>query len=72
MTNEIKIIISEKFHPEAKEFVESIISNVYKNEWGVGKDQLAFSLLKLSDGSVDKLLSYFPIVDPRDIIMDAS
>lgn len=71
MTTEIENIIAEKFHPEAREFVESIISNVYKNEWGVGKEQLAISLLKLSDGSVDKLLSYFPIIDPRDIIMEA-
>jgi hypothetical protein len=42
-----------------------------KNEWGVGKDQLAMSLLKLFNGSVDNLLSYFPIVDPRGIIMEA-
>lgn len=72
MTTEMENIIIEKFHPEAKEFVVSIISNIYKNEWGVSKDQLASSLLKLSDGSVDKLLSYFPIIDPRDIIMEAA
>lgn len=72
MKTDIENLITEKFHPEAKEFVLSIITNVYKNEWGVGKDQLASSLLKLSNGSVDKLLSYFPIIDPRDIIMEAS
>lgn len=71
MTTEIKDLIKNNFHREAREFVTSIISTIYENEWGVGKDQLAISLLKLSNGSVDKLLSYFPIVDPRDIIMEA-
>ena len=71
MTTEIKEIIQNKFHPEAELFITSIISKVYENEWGVGKEQLAMSLLKLSNGSVDKLLSYFPIIDPRDIIMEA-
>lgn len=71
MTTEIKDLIKNDFHSEASEFVTSIINKIYENEWGVGKDQLAKSLLKLSNGSVDKLLSYFPIVDPRDIIMEA-
>lgn len=71
MTTEIKDLIKNNFHSEAIEFVDSIISKIYDNEWGVGKDQLAISLLKLSNGSVDKLLSYFPIIDPRDIIMEA-
>jgi hypothetical protein len=71
MTTEIKDLIKNNFRPEANEFVSSIINKIYENEWGVGKDQLAISLLKLSNGSVDKLLSYFPIVDPRDIIMEA-
>jgi hypothetical protein len=71
MTTEIKDLIKNNFHSEANEFVTLIISKIYENEWGVGKDQLAKSLLKLSNGSVDKLLSYFPIVDPRDIIMEA-
>jgi len=68
MTKENEKSIIAKFHPEAVGFVTSIIKEVYEKEWGVGKDQLATSLLKLSDGSLDKLLSYFPIVDPRDII----
>lgn len=71
VTTEIKDLISDKFHPEANEFVYSIINKIYDNEWGVGRDQLATSLLKLSNGSVDKLLSYFPIIDPRDIIIEA-
>lgn len=71
MTTEIKDLINNSFHHEATEFVTSIINKIYENEWGVGKDQLTISLFKLSNGSVDKLLSYFPIVDPRDIIMDA-
>jgi hypothetical protein len=71
MTTEIKDLIKNNFHSEATEFVQSIISKIYENEWGVGKDQLAKSLLKLSNGSVDKLLSYFPIIDPRDIVMEA-
>lgn len=71
MTPEIKDLIKNNFHPEASEFVASIIDKVYDKEWGVGKDQLAISLLKLSNGSLDKLLSYFPIIDPRDIIMEA-
>jgi hypothetical protein len=72
MKVEIKNIISSQFHPEAQEFVITIIDKIYSNEWGVGKDQLAMSLLNLSNGSLDKLLSYFPITDPRDIIMEAS
>jgi len=71
MTTEIKDLIKNNFRLEASEFITSIIQKVYENEWGVGKDQLAVSLLKLSNGSVDKLLSYFPIIDPRDIIMEA-
>ncbi|MFN7911681.1 MAG: hypothetical protein ACK5QC_07630 [Bacteroidota bacterium] len=70
MTAEIEDLIKNNFHAEATEFVRSVISKIYENEWGVGKDQLAMSLLKLSNGSVDKLLSYFPIIDPRDIIME--
>jgi len=71
MTQEVKEIIRSSFHPDAYDFVCSIIDRVYNSEWGVGKNQLAISLLKLSNGSVDKLLSYFPIIDPRDIIMEA-
>ena len=71
MTTQIKEIIEKKFHPAATEFVVSIINIIYENEWGVAKEQLAMSLLKLSNGSLDKLLSYFPLIDPRDIIMDA-
>lgn len=71
MTTEIKNFIDERFRPSEKEFVFSILNEVYEKEWGVGKDQLAMSLLKLSNGSVDKLRSYFPIVDPRDIIVEA-
>jgi len=72
MTTEIENYIKAKFHSDAHNFVQSIIEKVYENEWGVGKEQLAMSLLKLSSGSIDKLLSYFPIIDPRDIIMEAS
>lgn len=71
MTTEIKDLIKSKFRPKVNEFVNSIIIKIHKNGWGVCKDQLAISLLKLSNGSVNKLLSYFPIVDPRDIIMKA-
>lgn len=71
MKIEIQNFVNEKFHPEAKEFVFSILNKVLEDEWGVGKEQLAMSLLKLSNGSLDKLLSYFPIVDPRDVIMEA-
>lgn len=72
MTTEIKKYIEKEFHPDAQQFVESIIESIFKDEWGVSKNLLAMSLLKLSRGSVDKLLSYFPIIDPRDIIMEAS
>ena len=72
MTTEIDNYIKTKFHSEAYNFIQSIITNIYENEWGVGKEQLAMSLLKLSNGSIDKLLSYIPIIDPRDIIMQAS
>ena len=72
MTTEINNYISNNFHLEAQEFIHSIINKIYIREWGVGKEQLIMSLLKLSNGSVDKLLSYFPIIDPRDIIMEAS
>ena len=71
MTTEIKDLIKSKFRPKVNEFVNSIIIKIHQNGWGVCKDQLAISLLKLSNGSVNKLLSYFPIVDPRDIIMKA-
>ncbi len=47
MTTEIKDLIKNDFHSEANEFVTSIICKIYENEWGVGKDQLAKSLLKL-------------------------
>lgn len=72
MNNQIEDLIKKDFHPDAQNFVQSILSKVYENEWGVGKDQLVLSLLKLSNGSVDKLLTYFPIIDPRDIIMEAT
>ncbi|MFN6076392.1 MAG: hypothetical protein ACK46Y_12575 [Fluviicola sp.] len=72
MNTLIKDLIKNQFHPDSTEFVESIIYKIYESEWGVGKDQLAESLLKLSNGSIDKLLSFFPIIDPRDIIMEAN
>ncbi len=72
MKADIKNIISNQFHPKSKDFVISLLQEVYNNEWGVGQDQLVMSLLSLSNGSLDKLLSYFPITDPRDIIMEAS
>lgn len=71
MKEEIKKMINEEFHPEGISFVCSIIEKIYQKEWGIGKDQLVVSLLKLSNGSIDKLLSYFPIIDPRDIIMES-
>ena len=71
MTTEIHIKIKNEFHPDATAFIGSIMEKIFQNEWGVEKEQLALSLLKLSQGSIDKLLSYFPIVDPRDIIMEA-
>lgn len=71
MTKEIKDLIKNNFPSEVLELVTSTLNEVYESEWGVGKDQLVMSLLKLSNGSVDKLLSYFPIIDPRDIIMEA-
>ena len=71
MTREIQIEIEQKFHPKSIGFVTSLIQEVYEAEWGVGKEHLVRSLLRLSDGSLDKLMSYFPIIDPRDIIMEA-
>jgi hypothetical protein len=44
MIAEIQNIITEKFHPEAKDFFLSIIEKIYDNEWGVGNDQLAVAI----------------------------
>lgn len=71
MTEDIQNYIIANFHLEAQAFVFSIIDKIYQHKWGVGQEQLAMSLLKLSNGSVDKLLTYFPIIDPRDIINEA-
>jgi hypothetical protein len=51
MKIEIQNFVNEKFHPDAKEFVFSILNKVLENEWGVGKEQLAMSLLDLFDNS---------------------
>lgn len=71
MNSQVKEHINLHFLLENREQVKTILSEIYQNEWGVGKDQLALSLLKFSCGSLDKLRSYFPIIDPRDIIMEA-
>lgn len=72
MTEEIKRRIESDFHLSDQKSIFSLIEKIYETEWSVGKEQLVLSLIKLSSGSLDKLLTYFPIIDPRDIILEAT
>lgn len=68
----IEEIIKRDFKKsEDIEGLKPYIEKVQSNNWGVGNEQLLKSLLILSNGSLEKFQSFFPITDPRDIIMDA-
>jgi hypothetical protein len=68
----IEELISQKINKQHDlEAIRPLIEEVKSNNWGVGHDQLLKSLILLSEGSVEKMHSFFPIVDPRDLIMDA-
>ena len=68
----IEEIIERDFKKSAdKKVLGDYIKYVMNNNWGVGNEQLVKSLLILSKGSLKRFESFFPITDPRDIIMDA-
>ena len=68
----VEEIIDRDFEkPEDKVVLIPYIELVRNNNWGVGNEQLLKSLLILSEGSIKKFKSFFPITDPRDIIVDA-
>lgn len=71
MSLEIDHIVKRDFDGEALKQIQRSIDEIYKVNWNVGHDQLIRSLLYLSNGSIDKFNSFFPIIDPRDIIMAA-
>ena len=72
MKEDISKKISFDFNElDAKE-IREIIGQMYVKSYNVGHDQLIRSLLLLSKGSVEKFRSYFPISDPRDIIIEAN
>lgn len=54
-----------------KKAVLKIIHELFDKNWGVGHDQLARSLLVLSDGNLIELETAISSTDPRDIIMIA-
>lgn len=71
MSLRISHIIERDFNGNVFKEVQKMIEEVYKVSWNVDHDQLIRSLLYLSNGSIDKFNSFFPIIDPRDIIMAA-
>lgn len=68
---DIKSIITRDFQVDMQDFVHAEVQAILNQQWGVGQEQLARSILQLSRGSVEKFKDLIEIVDPRDIIMMA-
>jgi len=56
---------------EDLETIKSHINEIKNRNWGVGQDQLITTVILLSEGSIEKFKSLFPITDPRDTLMVA-
>lgn len=69
--SEVKEIINRDYAGNQLIEVRNKIEEIYNTNWNVGQNQLARSLLYLSKGSLEKFNSFFPIIDPRDIVMEA-
>lgn len=67
----IKEILQRDFEITSITHIEKKINEIIDTEWNVSGDLLIRSILQLSSGSLEKFLSYFPINDPRDIVMEA-
>jgi hypothetical protein len=65
-----QIIQSDFSATDAKEILEKVES-IYSETLNVGHNQLIRSLLFLSKGSKAIFMSYFPMADPRDVVMEA-
>jgi hypothetical protein len=63
--------IKDQFFLEERLIVLDKIEEIYSTKWNLGQDLLCDSILLLSDGSIEKFLSFFPISDPRDIVFVA-
>jgi len=63
----------EELFPEThqRQEVKRIMEEIYYQDWGVGKDQLARALLVLSNGKPERLEEHLKNGDPRDLIMAA-
>lgn len=68
---DINNIIARDFPTVTQGIVQVGIQLIFEQEWGVGKDQLARSILQLSRGSLKKFKDLMEITDPRDILMEA-
>ena len=68
---DIQEFIRKHFTESDQTIIKQKVDEINSHEWGVGKERLIKSLLLLSNGSIEEFQSFFPIVDPRDIIMDA-
>ena len=71
----ISLLVQKKVKDQFSLAETTIVFNkfeeIYTSEWNVGKEQLCNSILNLSNGSIEKFLSFFPIYDPRDIVFEA-
>lgn len=68
---DINNIIVRDFPTVTQGIVQVGVQLIFEQEWGVGKDQLARSILQLSRGSLKKFKDLMEITDPRDILMHA-
>ena len=63
-------ILKRDFKEDFIPALENKIEELYSVNWNVGHEQLIRSLLCLVKGSPEKFFSFFPISDPRDIVME--
>ncbi|MCW2263157.1 MULTISPECIES: hypothetical protein [Sphingobacterium] len=66
---DINSIIVRDFTATSQGIVKVGIQLILEQEWGVGKEQLARSILQLSKGSLPKFTNLMAMIDPRDVLM---
>lgn len=71
ISEQILKTLKSNFQDKNLATVETRIRELYNSKLNVGHDQLIKSILFLSQGSIEKFNSFFPIDDPRDIILEA-